>query len=69
MLSIWVTALLFLPVFLVINLVAASPGREDLRAIARLGFRHFVIGTVAVFAGSAVLYFLMNWLISIRPLW
>ena len=65
----WIQCLLFLPLFLVINLVAAVPGREDLKDVVKVGFRHFNVGTVTLIVISVVLYFLMGWLIDIEPLW
>ncbi|NRA95803.1 MAG: hypothetical protein HRU14_06290, partial [Planctomycetes bacterium] len=54
----WIQCLLFLPLFLVINLVAAVPGRADLKDVAKVGFRHFYTGTAMLIGTSAVLYFL-----------
>ena len=65
----WIQCLLFLPLFLVINLVAAVPGREDLKDVVKVGFRNFYVGTVTLIVISVVLYFLMGWLIDIEPLW
>lgn len=65
----WIQCLLFLPLFLVINLVAAVPGREDLKDVAKVGIRHFYLGTTTLVVVSCVLYFLMGWLIDIEPLW
>ena len=67
--SLWIQCLLFLPLFLVINLVAAVPGRTDLKEIAKVGMRHFYAGTATLIVVSIVLYFLMGWLIDIEPLW
>jgi hypothetical protein len=64
-----ISFVLFLVIFLVINLVAAVPGRATVREITRAGLRHFVVGTVIVVVSCVVLYFLMNWLISLPPLW
>ena len=61
--------LFFLPLFLVVNLVAAVPGRDELKNAMRVGFRHFVTGTLILFVGCAAFYWLMEWLISIPPLW
>lgn len=69
MISLWMSIVLFLPVFLAINLAAAIPGRPVLRDALRIGFRHFVVGTAVIFAGSAALHFLMEWLIRRPPLW
>lgn len=60
--------LLFLPLFLAVNIVAAAPGRESLRDILRAGLRHFVIGTVILVAASAGIYLLMEWVLSRPPL-
>jgi hypothetical protein len=69
MLSFWESFLLFLPVFLVVNLVAAVPGRADLRDAARAGLRTFVVGTVVLIVVSTILFFLMGWMITRPPLW
>ena len=65
----WMQWLLFIPLFLVINLVAAVPGRSDLKDVAKVGFRHFYTGTAMLIGASTVLYFLLGWLIGIEPLW
>ena len=69
MISLGMSILLFLPIFLVVNLVAAMPGRESIRTAVRVGVRHFVYGTVIIFAASALLHFLMVWLLNHPPLW
>lgn len=61
--------LLFIPVFLIVNIVAAVPGRRDLREALRVGIRHFVYGTVALLAAGGVLFLLMEWLTRRTPLW
>lgn len=65
----WLQCLLFLPLFLVINLVAAVPGRDDLKDVVKVGFRHFYAGTTALVVVSAVLYFFMGWVITSEPWW
>lgn len=69
MMGIGATIGLFLVIFLVINLVAAAPGRPEIRDVVRVGLRHFVMGSVIIIVASAALYFLFNWLISRPPLW
>ena len=38
--SFWIQWLLFIPLFVVINLIAAVPGRDDLKDAVRVGLRH-----------------------------
>lgn len=63
------SAMLFIPLFLVVNLIAAAPGRDDLKDAVRVGLRHSLFGTVALVVISTVLYFLMGWIIDSRPWW
>ncbi len=69
MLSLVESVLFFLPVFLIINVVAAVPGRPDVRTAVKAGLRHFAIGTLTLIVSCAVLHLLMSWLISRPPLW
>lgn len=69
MTSFWVSWLLFIPLFLVINLIAAVPGRDDLREVVKVGVRHACVGAIALIVISAVLYFLMGWILTTEPLW
>ena len=69
MISLGMSILLFLPIFLAVNIVAALPGRTSIRTAVRVGARHFAYGTVIIFAASALLHFLMVWLLSRPPLW
>ena len=67
--SFWLQWLLFIPLFVVINLVAAVPGRSDLREVVRVGMRHAIVGAVTLIVVSFVLYFLMGWVIGTQPWW
>jgi len=69
MMTLWMSIVLFLPVFLAVNLVASLPGHADIKAALRTGVRHFVVGTVIILVGSAILHFLMVWLLGRGPLW
>ena len=69
MTSLPVTILLFLPVFLAVNIAAAIPGRADLKDAVRVGMRHFLYGTVIIAAGTVLLHLLMVWLLDREPLW
>ncbi|HMS16794.1 MAG TPA: hypothetical protein PKA37_08125 [Planctomycetota bacterium] len=64
-----VNFLLFLPLFLLVNMVAAVPGRRDLKEAARVGFRHFVVGTVVLLIVGTALFLLMAWFTRRTPLW
>jgi len=69
MISLWLSILLFLPIYLGVNLVAAVPGRGSLREAARVGFRRFLWGTLIIFAGTLILHLLLVWMLSRPPLW
>lgn len=68
MIPLWVSFLLFLPIFLAVNLIAAIPGRADLKEALRVGLRHFLYGTLIVVVSCVVLHYLMVWLIARPPL-
>jgi len=67
--SFWIQWLLFIPLFVVINLIAAVPGRDDLKDAVRVGLRHAGQGVVALVGISFVLYFLMSWVLTSEPWW
>ena len=65
----WQSCLLFFPLFLAINLVAAVPGRESLKEAVRIGVRHTIVGTTVLVVVSTVLFFFMSWMSGLEPLW
>jgi hypothetical protein len=64
-----VNFLLFLPLFLLVNFVAAVPGRKDLKEAMRVGFRHFVVGTIVLIVAGTLLFLLMDWFTRRTPTW
>jgi len=69
MLDITTALLLFLPLFLVVNLLAALPGRRDLREVVKVGLRHTGLGAAVLIGVCIACHFLFGWLLSRPPLW
>lgn len=69
MIDLGLSIALFLPLFLVVNVLAAIPGRRDLGAAIRLGVRHAVVGSLVLTAVCVVCYFAFGWLLVNPPLW
>jgi hypothetical protein len=64
-----VTVALFLPVFLVLELVSAAPGRPDLDEVIRHGLRNFGRHLVYLVAICAALHFFTSFMVRTSPLW
>lgn len=62
MISVTEHVLLFLPLFLAVNLCAAIPGRVGLREILRQALRNFLFGTGLMVACVVIFYLFFNWL-------
>lgn len=67
--SLWATIALFLPVFLVLELVSAAPGRPDLDQVIRHGLRNFGRHLVYLVAICAALHFFTVFMVNRAPLW
>jgi hypothetical protein len=67
--SLWATIALFLPVFLVLELVSAAPGRPDLDQVLRHGFRNFGRHVVYLAIICAGLHFFSEFMVRHSPLW
>jgi hypothetical protein len=63
------TVALFLPVFLVLELISAAPGRPDLDQAIRHGLRNFGRHFVYLVIICAALHFLTNFMVGRAPLW
>jgi hypothetical protein len=61
--------LLFLPVFLVLELVSAAPGRMDLGMVARHGVRNFGRHLVILIVVCVGLHLFTEFMIDRAPLW
>jgi hypothetical protein len=68
-LSLWTTIALFLPVFLVLELVSAAPGRPDLDQVVRHGLRNFGRHLVYLALICAALHFFAEFMVRRNPLW
>ena len=60
--------LLFLPLFIVVNLVASVPGREDLSQALRIGLRHTLKGLAIFVLATVAVHFVLGWGIDHGPL-
>jgi hypothetical protein len=67
--SLWVTIALFLPAFLVLELVSAAPGRPDLDEVMRHGCRNFGRHVVYLVLICAGLHFFSEFMVRRPPLW
>lgn len=67
--SLATTLLLFLPAFLVLELVSAAPGRSDLDEVMRHGFRNFGRHVVYLALVCAGLHFFSEFMVRRPPLW
>ncbi len=67
--SFFIQWLLLLPLLLGINLMAALPGRSDLKQVWRVALRAFMSWVVGLIGISVVLYFVMDWVIAGTPWW
>jgi hypothetical protein len=67
--SLWMTIALFIPVFLVLELVSAAPGRPDLDQAVRHGLRNFGRHLVYLVLICAGLHVFTNFMVSRPPLW
>ncbi|HGY90146.1 MAG TPA: hypothetical protein ENK43_03120 [Planctomycetes bacterium] len=63
--TLWQSLLLFLPLCLVISIITCTPGRRDFREILKHGLRLFLVTTFWVVAASVVIYFVMEWILSL----
>jgi hypothetical protein len=67
--SLGTTIALFLPAFLVLELVSAAPGRPDLDQVMRHGLRNFGRHLVYLVLICAGLHFFAEFMVSRPPLW
>jgi hypothetical protein len=67
--SLWTTIALFLPAFLVLELVSAAPGRPDLEQVVRHGLRNFGRHVVYLALICAALHFFSELMVRRSPLW
>lgn len=63
------TIALFLPAFLVLELVSAAPGRPDLDMVMKHGLRNFGRHVVYLVLICAGLHFVSEFLVRRPPLW
>ena len=66
--SLGLAFILFVPVFLAINVLAAIPGRDDLRQALKVGVRHFAIWSAVLIGAAIVLDLLILFLKGTHPL-
>ena len=69
MIGLGTTIALFIPVFLVLELLTAAPGRRELRDVVRVGVRSFGRHLVYIALGCAALHFLTEFMHGRAPLW
>jgi hypothetical protein len=67
--SLALTFVLFLPVFLVLELVSAAPGRPSLDQVVRHGLRNFGRHLVYLVLICAGLHFFTSFMVKVPPLW
>jgi hypothetical protein len=67
--SLGATIALFLPVFLVLELISAAPGRKDLDQVVRHGLRNFGRHVVYLVLICAGLHFFTEFMVHRAPLW
>jgi hypothetical protein len=67
--SLGTTIALFLPAFLVLELLSAAPGRPDLDQVMRHGLRNFGRHVVYLVLICAGLHFFAEFMVRRPPLW
>ena len=69
MLPLWASILLFFPVFLVICMVCALPGKVSIQEARRAGLRQFLVGSAWMLFGSLAFSLISKWFLGRAPLW
>lgn len=66
--SFFASFLWFLPLFFVVNVLAAVPGRDDLGEAVKVGLRHFIVGTLGIWGAALAIHYGVGFLIDMPPL-